>query len=118
MKLELDTKLAEEYPRLFPQSQRPFRCGCGDGWHRLISTACWLIDRHASSDFRWCQIKEKFGTLRMYSEGEKSEYVSGVVAMAESMSAYTCEECGDRGSRRAGGWVRTLCERCHENEQE
>lgn len=60
------------------------------------------------------QVKEKFGTLRFYISGG-DEYIHGLVSMAESMSAVTCEECGSPGHRRDGGWIRTLCDK-HENE--
>lgn len=55
------------------------------------------------------QIKEKFGTLRFYYDGG-DEYCRGIEAMAESMSARTCETCGTPGKLRHGGWVRTLCD--------
>ena len=55
------------------------------------------------------QIKEKFGTLRFYTGGG-DQYTNGVLAMAECMSAVTCEECGDRGKVRTSGWHRTLCD--------
>ena len=60
------------------------------------------------------QIKEKFGGLRFYYDGG-DEYISGLESMAESWAARTCETCGDRGERRHGGWVRTLCDK-HEAE--
>jgi hypothetical protein len=59
------------------------------------------------------QIKEKFGTLRFYYTGG-DDYISGMVSLAESMSGVTCEECGNPGDRRGGGWVRTLCHPCEE----
>ena len=55
------------------------------------------------------QVKEKFGTLRFYYSGG-DEYIDGLVAMAESMSAATCEECGKPGRTNNNGWLRTLCE--------
>lgn len=55
------------------------------------------------------QVKEKFGTLHFYYGGG-DEYVRGLVSMAESLSAYTCEECGAPGRRRGGNWVKTLCD--------
>jgi hypothetical protein len=55
------------------------------------------------------QVKEKFGTLRFYYSGG-NEYVSGLVAMAESMSGVTCERCGTPGRLQGRGWIRTLCE--------
>jgi hypothetical protein len=54
------------------------------------------------------QVKEKFGTLRFYYSGG-DDYVSGLVSMAESMSAVTCEECGNPGKQVGGGWITTLC---------
>jgi hypothetical protein len=61
------------------------------------------------------QIKEKFGTLRFYYNGG-DDVIDGMVRMAESMSAVTCEECGNPGTRTAGGWIRTLCE-THKKEE-
>lgn len=61
------------------------------------------------------QVKEKYGTLRFYTNGN-DEYVDGLISMAESMSARTCETCGSPGKTRRGGWVRTLCDK-HAEEQ-
>lgn len=60
------------------------------------------------------QIKEKFGGLRFYYDGGDNE-ISGMVRMAESWAAHSCETCGDRGEQRSGGWIRTLCDK-HEAE--
>lgn len=59
------------------------------------------------------QIKEKFGTLRFYYHGG-DEYISGLEAMADSMSAVICEDCGCPGKSRSTNtkrWIRTLCEK-------
>lgn len=55
------------------------------------------------------QVKEKFGTLRFYYHGG-DQYIRGLEAMAESMTARICEDCGKPGKRTIGGWIRTLCE--------
>lgn len=60
------------------------------------------------------QIKEKFGGLRFYYDGGNDE-ISGMVRMAELWAGHTCEKCGNKGERRSGGWVRTLCD-VHEAE--
>lgn len=65
---------------------------------------------------RVLQIKEKFGGLRFYYDGG-DEYISGLVDMAETWAGHTCEQCGDRGERRSGGWVQTLCDK-HEAERQ
>jgi len=59
------------------------------------------------------QVKEKFGTLRFYYSGG-DEYIDGLVSMAESMSAITCETCGKPGTQTSGGWIKTICEPCVE----
>ena len=59
------------------------------------------------------QVKEKFGTLRFYYSGG-DDYISGLVTMAESMSAITCESCGNPGERTGGGWIKTICEPCED----
>jgi hypothetical protein len=59
------------------------------------------------------QVKEKFGTLRFYYTGG-DDYISGMVSLAESMTAVTCEECGNPGKSRGGGWIHTYCEPCEE----
>ena len=59
------------------------------------------------------QVKEKFGTLRFYYSGG-DDYISGMVSLAESMTGVTCEECGNTGERRGGGWVHTYCTPCEE----
>jgi hypothetical protein len=61
------------------------------------------------------QVKEKFGTLRFYYYGG-DDYCRGVEAMADSMTARTCEDCGNPGKLLAQGWYRTLCE-THAKEQ-
>jgi len=59
------------------------------------------------------QVKEKFGTLRFYYTGG-DDFISGMVSLAESMTAVTCENCGNPGSCRGGGWIHTYCEPCEE----
>jgi hypothetical protein len=60
------------------------------------------------------QIKEKFGGLRFYYHGGDA-HVHGMTRMAEIWAGSICEKCGDRGTRRSGGWMRTLCD-THEAE--
>jgi hypothetical protein len=54
------------------------------------------------------QIKEKFGTLRLYTSGGDAK-TSAIVGFAEAMSAKVCEETGAPGKGVSrGGWWRTL----------
>ena len=119
MKEELEKQLTDKYPTLFRGKDMPvtenlmsFGCECGDGWFELINQACRLISHHAEPGFLWTQIKEKFGTLRLYYTGGDG-YTDGVVDMAEAMSSVTCELCGASGKIRGGGWITTRCDDCH-----
>ena len=60
------------------------------------------------------QCKSKFGSLRLYCDNV-NEYSQGVIDMAESMSCYTCEYCGNKGKASGGRWITTLCSSCEEN---
>ena len=59
------------------------------------------------------QVKEKFGNLRIYCDGE-DEYIRGVISMGEALSRSICENCGtnENVSKNKNGWVTTLCKSC------
>ncbi len=111
---------------------------CGDGWYNILNQLMGNIQNHIDwkeKQRNWTiewnkehpdelrevpelvpqvtldQVKEKFGTLRFYYTGG-NDYISGMVAMAESMSGVTCESCGNPGERRGGGWIHTYCQSC------
>lgn len=120
MREELEQKLVEKYPVLFRGKDKPpteslmcFGCECSDGWFDIIQRVCGLITNHMRyrpecPPVEFVQIKEKFGTLRLYYNGG-DEYVEGVCSMAEAMSDCVCEVTGARGSLcKAGTWLRTL----------
>lgn len=55
------------------------------------------------------QIKEKYGTLRLYmtsTSDEMDEYTDA----AEKASHNTCETCGKYGQVRGGGWLYCACD--------
>lgn len=137
MREELDNLLCEKYPKIFRDRHAPMTetamCwgfDIGDGWYQIIDSLCNQIQHHV--DWKQeqqdkygrgdgcpqviaTQVKEKFGGLRFYYNGG-DDVVDGMVRMAESWAAYTCEECGKPGSTRGGGWIRTLCDE-HEAER-
>jgi len=79
MKNELQKKLFEKYPNLFAQRTLPMSQTClcwgietADGWADLIDAMCsflkWDIEHnsHVYPKLEFTQVKEKFGTLRVY----------------------------------------------------
>lgn len=69
-----------------------------------------VIDRKFA-DVYFEQIKEKFGTLRIYSTGDWNPTINGIIIMAEAMSTRICETCGKPGTSRSfRGWLETTCE--------
>jgi len=127
MNEQLINQLIAKYPKLFSHYQF---LECDDGWFDLIDRLCWQIDEHCKypghgfhkeeredKEVYVVQIKEKFGSLRYYLN-QNDDYIMGLVSMAESMSAIICEVCGEKGKSRKGGWIKTLCDQHHlENQQ-
>lgn len=99
--------------------------GVGPGWYNLIYTLTNYIDRRLENLNKdgenrkvvIAQIKEKFGGLRYYADGDLDEAMYGAIDFAESLSYTICEECGEPGKLRSGGWMRTLCDK-HEEERQ
>ena len=113
----LSNKLFSKYPAQFSEtgkspseSNMAFGIECGDGWYAIVAEVCRAVD-DSEETVVWTQIKEKYGGLRMYHFGG-SDFVEGVVRMAEHMSYRTCERCGHPGSPNKSGWIMTLCDSC------
>ena len=129
MKQELDKLLCEKYPKMMVNRNSPMMetcmCWgfeCGDGWFNILDQLMGNIQHHLDwknkkeevvPQVTLDQIKEKFGTLRFYYTGG-DDVIDGMVRMAESMSAVTCEQCGNIGECRGGGWVHTTCTPCEQ----
>jgi hypothetical protein len=132
MKQELDQLLCEKYPKMMvnrngavTETCMCWGFECGDGWFNILDQLMGNIQHHIDwnnknfekgyTQYKQVpqvtldQVKEKFGTLRFYYTGG-DEHISGMVRMAESMSAVTCEECGNPGKTRGSGWIYTACE--------
>lgn len=130
----LDKQLVEKYPKIFRDRngdmKKTLMCWGfehGDGWYNIIDKLCENIQSHIDWHNRAgekvpqlvaVQVKEKFGALRFYTGGPSTDYIRGMIAMAESMSEVTCEECGSPGKRRSGGWIKTLCDKHAEGREE
>lgn len=120
MSPDLEVSLVREFPDIFrdhgkssEETCMAWGCEHSDGWHGIIRALCRSISNHVKHskvpiDFKFTQVKEKFGTLRVYTFGA-DDYISGCIRMAEEMSALTCEVTGSPGEMcRRGFWYRTL----------
>ncbi len=88
---------------------------CGPGWTDLVEALNELLDVEADGDFRFTQVKEKFGQLRCYWHGDDpSGRIDELVEAAEEISASMCETCGAdakvRQTRGGFGWIHTACD--------
>ena len=120
MNAEHEAHLVESYPILYSNYAG---ISTGDGWFVIVDTLSaeleWL-NRSGAVRITYAGSKEKFGTLRyivvadVLADDFPISMVWALTDSAETLSASTCEECGEYGSARPGGWVRTLCRRCHE----
>ena len=125
MKEALDKKLVEKYPTLFADRYKSemetAMCGgfeCGDGWFNIIDTLCSNIQQYIDfkaerkepvSQVVVFQVKEKFGGLRFYINGG-DDTIDQLISFAEDMSYRTCDVCGNVGTVRTDGWIKTRCD--------
>lgn len=80
-----------------------------DGWHDLVAKMLNdLFDLGWDGQLR--QIKEKFGSLRVYVLNT-DEAINARIAEAEDESTRTCRVCGAPGELRHGGWIKVLCDK-------
>ena len=134
---ENEAALRAAYPHQF--SEPSLGRSWPDGWHRLVTEGCAVLNRLAPEG-RWFQIKEKMGGLRLYYHGgplrldiytpkglisTRSDPEGGtldlnqlndVIHELEASSLRTCALCGGvQGVGRTvnlGGWWITICETC------
>lgn len=62
---------------------------------------------------RIVQIKEKFASLTIYVRGVRTEKINNAISEAVKKSLKTCEWCGKKGSLSNLGWMKILCDECH-----
>jgi hypothetical protein len=117
------TNLIEAHPDLFhplPDNPRVAQAPpeCGAGWRDLLERACARVQAAIQADggtFQFTQIKQKYGTARLYWEGTLSPdadaRVEEAIDLAEARSACTCETCGEVGRLfNDNGCLLTACD--------
>ena len=106
--------LRRRFSPLYPPS-----VDTGKGWNQIVLDLDAALVA-ADPNVAYCQIKEKYGSLRVYLERHTDE-TAALIRAATARADVTCESCGAAGvlhvSRRR--WYRTLCKFCAaEHEQD
>lgn len=134
MKDTLDKKLCEDFPLTFRDRHADMRSTAmcwgfpNSGWEPLIRRAAEkiepiiqkFVDEGGEKDghrLTSTQIKEKFGTLRWYFSYSHPD-IDAIIKEAEKESTRTCEDCGEEGQERGGGYILTQCDDCYRNQIE
>lgn len=125
MKQELQEKLFKDFYPMFEDRNLSMKETCmywgidvsGDGWFDLIYQLCEGVKKIAPSDFRFSQVKEKYGRLCLYTN-YSIPAIDDIIEEAEEKSLTICEECGQSGKliESSTHWFRTRCDKCWEKE--
>lgn len=85
---------------------------CDNGWISILENLFNQITKlNIPDNFKIVQIKEKFGTLRIYAHNSTIE-INKLIREAEITSFTTCEVCGELATLdRTKSWWKTLCEK-------
>jgi hypothetical protein len=118
--------LVKEFPELY--SSLDFGCECGDGWFKLIHDLSYHIYYGCKNEnipmgssivepwnFYLTQVKEKYGTLRVYCS-VNYDWIDKLIEKAEELSETTCEVCGKEAILRKGPWLKVRCDDCNKTD--
>ena len=131
MKLR-NKKLIKEYPFLLPRNVWTDKIPddynydytrydeIPAGWRRAFGNELLkelkesLVKHNCLDEFRFSQIKEKYGTLRLYNFGAPQE-THEIIRKYEFISGYVCIRCGrpDVSIIDNYGWYEPICECCY-----
>lgn len=87
---------------------------CDDGWFKLLLDLSLELSRFKY--LKITQLKEKFGSLRVYFtnvdyEANSSKLIEQIISKYENISTDICEVCGNPGKLiNNHGWYKTVCE--------
>ena len=132
MQQKLDSYLVEKYPKIFINRHKGPMNSCmffgfdhNDGWFWILDQLCNSIQGYIDMNNKWNetkisqvvadQVKEKYGILNFYYHGGNDK-IDGMISLAETMSANTCEFCGSTEDvGKTNGWIYTICKNCYDH---
>ena len=88
------------------------------GWFDLFLQMCEDIREPLErsghlNDFMFTQVKEKYGSMRLYNNGATSE-VNEILDKYEFLSTQVCSECGKPATKMTVGYICPYCDDCVE----
>lgn len=115
------SRLQRRYPRVFTSSNLEWGLEHMSGWDELIDAMSMRIDAILSDNTKGeivlLQVKEKFGTLRVYYrlkqlEGNAIAEIAEAIKEAQEASTHFCEICGRPGTLLPNNQMKTRCNTC------
>ena len=107
--------LVKKHVNLF--SNNAYNVSILPGWIPLVDGLLDTVQRELKENerFQIVEIKEKFGSLRIYfgTSGinqDRLRVFYSLVAIAERLSEKVCILCGDTGKLVSTGWITTKCD--------
>lgn len=105
-----------------PHPFEVFGVECHKGWFDLLKPIFEYVqeynkDKPEEEQIRFLQIKEKWGSLDIYTNFSTFK-LTKLIEEAEEKADHTCEECGSTENIgvRLNGWVTTMCLDCAKKE--
>ena len=133
MTKEENKRLVEEYPFLMPRdySGEPIEGydyeytlmdAMPEGWRKAFGDALLkelkeeLVKSGLLDEYRIVQIKEKYGELRWYDNGNTRKG-HDILTKYCVLSGSTCIKCGKLAKYMSRGWISPYCEDCVPNKE-
>lgn len=130
----VNRELCERYPFLIPWNRWTGELLTGDpefnyefteldnmpmGWRKAFGKEMCeeiraaLIEDGDLERWRIVQMKEKYGSLRLYDNGYKQgSRIPDIISKYENMSMRTCINCGKPATKITRGWILPYCDDC------
>jgi len=119
-------EIVEEFPELF--GNNPWNIGkslisfgfeMSEHWAKVVYShfpeLSEVVKKENLTDFRIVQMKEKFGSLSIYTYGGNDKTSEVINKMREQCSK-TCYKCGSpEGKFRQNRWMIITCDKCEKN---
>ena len=122
MNRDLERDLQSRFPSFFRdlygdprETGMTHGCDFADGWYQIVERLCEALEPVAPPEFKFVQVKEKFGQLRIYATNDSDE-TSRLIRQAQEESLSCCEQYGaTKGvTTERTGRIRTFCRSCRE----